>query len=70
MYPPHDNWENIISIAERVDENTLNVLTQRRVFLVILLLMWQVQFVINFDLFRHYATNRKVVGSRLNEVNF
>jgi hypothetical protein len=31
VYPPHADWKDIISIAERFDEHTLNILTPKYV---------------------------------------
>lgn len=29
IYPPHDNWRDIVSLAEHVDEHTLDILTPK-----------------------------------------
>jgi hypothetical protein len=34
VYPPHADWKEMISIAEHVDEHTLNVLTPKYVQLL------------------------------------
>jgi fatty acyl-CoA reductase len=31
VYPPHADWKDMISIAERCDEHTLNILTPKYV---------------------------------------